>query len=311
VMSLDDAQTTLLSSTESIVSVSVAPTDNRIAVVEVTDGRFELRVHRVDSSGLSEPLLSRTGEVRGDARWSPDGTMLAVSTPTESGGAAMVVLDAATGAVMRSFDPTTYVVEPDFGCSAMEPVQLVPSDWSPDGSRIIGTASSFCVEVVFEDLVMFDLAAGSIVEVADVGISAERPSFSPDGTAVAFGSIDVGAAVVDLESGIVTGLGVGMWPSWNDVTGELAVVQLSDQGLGAIRVLVGPLDEDAMSESVPWTPEYSIEAPGAFARWLDAEHLLVISTEGAFVHTGPDERVEAIPGIGRDDLYDFELLHDL
>ena len=84
-----------------------SPTGEWIAYTrDATGGRGTLRLVRPDGTG-DRPLIggAEEGAVTGRAAWSPDGRFLAVPRVTRAHGAALWVVDAATGAARRLTAP--------------------------------------------------------------------------------------------------------------------------------------------------------------------------------------------------------------
>jgi hypothetical protein len=282
---------------EFVVTAVPSPTDSRVAIVRLKGSEMILSIQVVTPTGLRQPSLVIEGVGPGRPLWSPDGTQLAIAMQVVPGGTAVSIVDVASGKVTHRFEPADYVVEPDWGCSSMGPVSLLASDWSPDGSRLVGRASSFCVEVDFVDLVMFETDTGLMREVGDVGDETDNATFSPDGRFVAVSSLEGGVFMVDVDTGVAAAVAPGAFPAWNGITGELAIVQLSDQGTGAAAIAVGLLTDEVLASVDGWVPSEIIDAPGAAPpRWLgNGGELLVQSVKGDVVRTGKNSQVVVHP----------------
>jgi Tol biopolymer transport system component/cytosine/adenosine deaminase-related metal-dependent hydrolase len=160
------------------------------------DGNYHLYTIRPDGSGLRQ-LTSGPFDHR-EPGFAPDGrTVVFSSDRGGTGGYGVFTLDTATGAITARTD------------TAAE--EAMPA-WSPDGGRLAYTVDNTAIDVL-------DLATGAVnrAVTAPAGATLYGPSFSPDGTTIAY--VRVAGATAELVVGdrVVSDRGedvFGFAPSW-------------------------------------------------------------------------------------------------
>jgi TolB protein len=115
-------------------------------------------------------------------------------------------------------------------------VEYRSPDWSPDNERIAYTKIIGGVEEIWVSSTL-SLREQKLTE-------GSQPEWSPDGKLLAFvkqGSV----SLMDLESGKVTPLGAGAWPSWNSA--QTLTYTTPDGRLAEVRLDVQPPETKLMS----------------------------------------------------------------
>jgi Tol biopolymer transport system component len=157
--------------------------------------------------------LVRSGEIYWPA-WSPDGGRIAFCSSYDGGTTQVViVLDLATGA------------ETSFGVGPVGSYNFQP-EWKPDGSQIVFTGPSFFTTTVrgktstsyYNQVFIANADGSSITQVTHLSSDCGRPTWSPDGAAVAFGTGVSGTAgiyQIQLPAGVVSLVhSPGATPNW-------------------------------------------------------------------------------------------------
>ena len=212
-------------------------------------------------------------------RWSPDGTLLAVTTGTRGQDTAIAVIDVGSG-------ESRWVG----GSDEFFAGQLA---WSPDGRRIAfagGPGDHPAIGV-------YELASGSVTWAwEDHHVDAHNPVWAPDGAALAF-LVDVegetGLCHIDLRGGAVTEYSIGPGnhyaPSFTpDGAALVCVLSRPDAPADLYRVELHDGDVTTLTDSLPEdlqdTPFVS-GSPVWFRSW---DHL----TEVPGILVQPDEPME-------------------
>lgn len=153
-----------------------SPDGTKIAFVSDRDGDREIYVMNADGTGQTR-ITDRPGDDM-DPAWSPDGSRLAIRRNVE-GNNEIFLIDAADGGNPVNLTDN----EPSHS-------DFLP-DWSPDGEKIAyqryrsGSGDGFGNEVM---LINADGTGQVNLTSNDNSINDGRPSFSPDGTRIAFDS---------------------------------------------------------------------------------------------------------------------------
>lgn len=167
------------------------------------DGNYHLWTIRPDGSGARQ-LTTGPFDHR-EPRVSPDGSTVAFASDRgATGGYGLHTLDLATGAITARTDTAAD--------------ESMPA-WSPDGGRLAHTVDATAIDVL-------DLATGTTTRAvtAPAGASLYGPSFSPDGTTLAYVRIAGATAELLVGERVVSDDGedvFGFAPTWLSA-GELA-----------------------------------------------------------------------------------------
>jgi dipeptidyl aminopeptidase/acylaminoacyl peptidase len=150
----------------------VSPDETTIVCTVQREDRRELALLRMPQSGTGTPvaLLSEPDVDFASPRWSPDGRTIAAERRAVGGGSEIVVLEAATGTVIRrvALDRASRVTSPA---------------WSPDG-RTLYFASDRGGRPF--QIYAFDAQTGTFRRLTNAGDSAQSPVISPDGRTMVF-----------------------------------------------------------------------------------------------------------------------------
>jgi hypothetical protein len=164
----------------------VSPDGRTVVFVRKMGDRSDLHLVGLDGTDLRPLTRSRAGTEWGDPRFSPDGSRVAASRLEPGGYLDVVVVDAATGAVLELVRDRAKDVEPSF---------------TPDGRAVVfrsdrdGRSNLYAYR--FED--------GALVRVTRLADGAFSPAVHPRGHEVAFSSYsargyDVQLAAFDLDA---------------------------------------------------------------------------------------------------------------
>ena len=168
----------------------VPPGPGKVAyATDLGQGNYE--IYAVNDDG-SDPVRLTTNPARDDDPvWSPDGSRIAFSSDRE-GMPATFIMDA-DGTNLHRLNPT--------GSSGEGISSFVPSDWSADGTKLLGTGqvyAQFCgQQYPIQQALLVDLATEVAESLSTSPCSySSEPTINGDGTQVAFVmSTGTGAAV--------------------------------------------------------------------------------------------------------------------
>jgi Tol biopolymer transport system component len=217
-------------------SSSAAPQNGLIAV-RGGDG-----IYLVDPRAETAVLVPKTDDL-GDPAWSPDGTLLAVSSWGDAGDG-------------------VYTMKPDGSERTLVLQNAYAPSWSPDGSRLVVVRDN----ETGSGLAIVDADGTNAVPLEGTA-DASVPKWSPDGKRIAFvdGNGKIGLISPDGETLSMPSIAAGGTVSWSpdssklaydryegkDATGREAVAVL-DLASGKETVLPGEQDG---AEAPVWSPE--------------------------------------------------------
>ena len=211
--------------------------DGRTLVFQAyRDGNYHLWTARPDGTQLRQ-LTSGRFDHR-EPRFSPDGTQIAFASDRGSdqgaaGSYGVFTLDVATGTITSRVDTTAE--------------EAMPA-WSPDGGRLAHTVDGTAIDVL-------DLSTGATTRMvtAPTGWTLFGPSFSPDGTTLAY--VRLAGATTELVVGkrVLSAAGEDVFcfpPTW------LSATELAYTGDGRIRrrTLDGAVTDVPFAAAVPVHP---------------------------------------------------------
>ena len=161
-----------------------SPDGTRIAFSSVRDGHFGIHVMRVDEDWWNPAHLGFDRGVNAYPAWSPDGSRIAfVSDQRAFDTFSDLYVMNADGSDIRLL-----LSSPFFPTEGTRALYLQPA-WSPDGGTIVLTSCGFSFLPCFPDstVALVNADGSGLRSIAGAGGSA-RPSWSPDGMSIAFGS---------------------------------------------------------------------------------------------------------------------------
>lgn len=147
------------------IATSWSPDGTRLLIGSDISGNLDVYV--MDADGSNRRALTSTSAYDGSAAWSPDGTRIAFRSDRDGNGEIYVMNADGSNHVRLTNTPTEG--------------EDVPQ-WSPDGTRLI-------YQVTQNDVTQIRVmrADGSSVQtLSPAGIDALQPSWSPDGSQIAF-----------------------------------------------------------------------------------------------------------------------------
>ena len=210
-----------------------SPDGKKLLFTRVTVGTGDIFVVNVDGTGLKN-VSKDPDKIDDDGEWSPDGTKIAYSRnecfEDNQGGPCVYVMNA-DGSNKVNLTPEEKLTGP--GC---DPDNQLPGNshahhsqdpsWSPDGTKIAFTGPfNICRHSsggASDIWVMNANGTGKVDIIDDEGTPDEQPTWSPDGTKIAFVSTrnnEEGLFVVPAAGGAITRLTTGQDrdPNWGRV----------------------------------------------------------------------------------------------
>ena len=132
-------------------------------------GDTDIWVMNADGSGMH--ALTTNGVEDNNPVWSPDGSRIAFTNARDGSDRSVYTMAEDGSDVVR----LTYDYMVDF----------VISDWSPDGTHLLGTLDGSGGDPNFYEhsMVLVDATTGQVTRLTDVG-DASGPTFSPDGSQI-------------------------------------------------------------------------------------------------------------------------------
>ena len=171
---------------------SWSPDGTRLVFTKgVGDGRTDLFVMKA-TPGAKATNLTRTGDnSERNADWSPDGRRIAyerVGCATPRGGGACVYVMGTDGSGQRNLTPEDVVPGCEDGPGYFFDGASKEPAWSPDGEQIAFAGPTHCdVTGTGSDIwVMSAFGAGKVNLNLDAQTSDQMPTYSPDGSRIAF-----------------------------------------------------------------------------------------------------------------------------
>lgn len=240
-----------------------SPDGSHILFNSTRNGDIEVYVMNADGANPT----SLTPGLRGfNARWSPDGTRIAFTAPTDVRGQNVYVMNADGSDKINLTNDMTFINTAPF--------------WSRDGHQIfflsdrnypIGSALGPAVV----DLYLMNADGSNPIRLFCVGISVTAINLSPDGTHVVFGLWTLGPAIIVrdlttshedmLMNGIDTG---GAYPAWSPdgkrivfVSDGPSIVTMDANGANQTTLLM--LDSSKSLDNPDWQPVIVPACPSA------------------------------------------------
>jgi Tol biopolymer transport system component len=203
VMRPDGSRTERLTSDQVAYSApAVSPDGQTIAVASYLGGGWN-GIYLLDRFGKGRTTLVSNSAGIGSPAWSPDGTRIAfvgiLHGPYGDYGRIFIVNRDGSG--LRQVTPEVAATDYKFDSGA---------SWSPDGTRLVFSRMG----------VLFFINADG-TGLVSTGVSGDNPAFSPDGTQIAYGSLNGGndglwvmnASLTSRR--LTTPVQADQWPRWS------------------------------------------------------------------------------------------------
>jgi dipeptidyl aminopeptidase/acylaminoacyl peptidase len=174
--------------------IAWAPDSSRIAFFSDREKPGQKQLYTVAATGgRVKKLTSVTGFVT-DARWSPDGTKIAIlfAENAPGGGGPLVAEPAETGVIGGEiFNQRTTIVDANSGgMKQISPADfnIYEYDWSPDGKTFVVSAAPGPADNNWwvAKLYTMNSETGKMTEIYRPETQVAMPRFSPDGSSVGF-----------------------------------------------------------------------------------------------------------------------------
>jgi Tol biopolymer transport system component len=220
IMNANGAGATQLTTSYGIQSPVLSPSGTQIAFVRIAGGASDIYVMNVDGTGLT-PLTQNTGYNTSPA-WSPTGTQMVFASNRDGDGDIYVMNADGTGVTPLTSN-SVYDAEPAWSpdgtriafatetisasnreifvidANGSNPVRLTTNflwdqkpAWSPDGSRIAFTCDQVVSQSPFQssaEICVMNADGTGVIAVTNAPTAFDSgPSWSPDGTRIAFSS---------------------------------------------------------------------------------------------------------------------------
>jgi Tol biopolymer transport system component len=195
----------------------VSPDGQSIAVMAYIDGAWNA-IYRLDRFGKNRTKIVGNSNGCRTPAWSPDGTKLAFvgDLPGPYGAYGRIFIVNRDGTGLRQVSPEVAATDYQFDIGV---------SWAPDGTRLVFSRSG-----------VLHLINADGTGLISTGVSGTDPAWSPDGTQIAYGSINGidGLFVMDRQTftsrRLTTPVQADQWPRWSP-TGTQLVFQRVESGV--------------------------------------------------------------------------------